>query len=150
MKIDENHFDRERRYGNNLFKLFMKNNSITELIDKWFHDNDLSSMKVKSKAWQRLSGKATKIIEAKIATHFNIPPANVKYSRKCGCKCGCSPGYNVKLPDGHELARHNGWGEVDTSEDDLAILKKLINTKIPKLFAEDKAREKEIFKFASM
>jgi hypothetical protein len=143
MNITQSDWDTEKRHLNGCMKLYVDNNTLTERIDQWFGENNIGDMQVKSSAWALVSGTALGLIEQKIAKHFGIDPKFVKYSRKCGCRCGCSPGYNVRLPAGHPQANHNAWADVSMDIDglDQACVENIINTRAPKKLAKDKLKE---------
>lgn len=143
MNITESHYDTEKYHPNGCMKLFVDNNAISKICDDWFEANNIRDMQVKSSAWDFICKTAFGMIEQKIAKHFSIDPKFVRYSRKCGCSCGCSPGYNVRLPAGHDQANHNAWANVDSDIDglDTTSLEHVITHKVPKRLAKDKQKE---------
>jgi hypothetical protein len=127
-------------------KLFVNNNVLTERADQYFNENNIRDLEVKSSAWTLVTKTMFGLIEQKIAKHFGIDPKMVKFSRKCGCRCGCSPGYNVRLPAGHPQANHNAWADVSMDIDglDIACLENIITTRAPKKLAKDRLKEVDV------
>lgn len=151
MNITQTQYDIERRHPHGCLKLFVHNNVLTDIADKWFNDNEIYKMQIKSSAWAVILKNLLGTIEQKIAKHFGIDPKFVKYSRKCGCSCGCSPGYNVRLPAGHDQTNHDAWANVDTDIDglDIASLEHVITHKVPKRLAKDRQKEVDICALAA-
>ena len=77
-------------------KVYVDCPAIDNKIDKWFNDNAIRSMTVKSRGWAVLTRARNQAIAAHIKTALGAPDAVVNFSHKCGCGCGCSPGFNVK------------------------------------------------------
>ena len=122
----------DRRYHKTL-KVHIENNDLTELLDKWFADNNIGDLKVRSKAWNKICGAYQRLVGQKICQHLVLPPKMAKWSRKCGCSCNCSPGWNVKLPEGHEYRNHTTWATIEVLPEDVTYIRQVINKAEPLL-----------------
>ena len=74
------------------------NSNLSDRLDKWFTDN-IFMLDFKCKTWNKLRNIVTKIESKSILEGLDMTSnkdASVKYSRKAGCSCGCSPGYVIK------------------------------------------------------
>ena len=121
-------------------RIYLNNNILTDLVDKWFGEQDILSMKVRSKAWNKVKRTAFRRIEKQIATYFHIPEKAVRWSQKCGCRCGCSPGYLVKVQDPMDwnLCRRTMHAEILPSAEDIHLVKACIHSeKVKKLLTLD-------------
>jgi len=104
-------------------------NAVDKALDKWFDNNEIWKLKYKSKAWTFLTNWRNKIYAWQIRGAMQLSNlATVNFSGKCGCSCGCSPGFNVKDPVNlpEQYRKHNVWAAIDSSVVDEAILKAVI------------------------
>ena len=94
-----------------------------------------------------------RIIHAFYAAEYDENPEDIKaaWSHKCGCSCGCSPGFKVRRKPGHGRLKHNNCNlylQLDGADPkDVAKLKSVIE-KAKKTFIEeiqeDSIRSKDI------
>ena len=133
----------DRRYHKTL-KVHIENNDLTELLDKWFADNNIGDLKVRSKAWNKICGAYQRLVGQKICQHLVLPPKMAKWSRTCGCGCGCSPGWNVKVPPGHQYTNHTTWATIDVLPEDMTFIRRIIDRIGPLLQKDRLAHEAEI------
>lgn len=79
---------------------FFLDSNLIAVIDEWFHDNEIWSLKFKSSTWTKVKNLVARPISAAIEEHLqketNFSFGKVSYSNKAGCSCGCSPGYVAK------------------------------------------------------
>jgi len=87
------------------------------MIDKWYNENEIHKLPIKSTAWHKVQRTVTNMIADAIGTYLYISPWDVKYSSTCGCACGCSPGFKVKLLDGDVSAGHDIWVKIENVTD---------------------------------
>ena len=122
-------------------EVYVENNALYDRIDKWFNDNSVSALHVKSRAWRRVSRVAERIIASHIARHFGADPKTVKWSRKCGCSCGCSPGFRIH--DAPTNYRHKtAWVEFVPSTAECAELERaILHKSTARLLAADRIAE---------
>ena len=73
------------------------------IVDRWFRDNKIGELELKSKAWSRAKRLANKYIYKAIKEL--VPCKSILYSRTAGCGCGCSPAFIVTEP---VLEEHKG------------------------------------------
>lgn len=106
------------RYIPNGFNVYVKSN-VSNLIDDWFHENEVWSLDFKCKAWNKLKNAANKLNIAAIRSvvGFNC---DITYSVYAGCSsCPCSPGFRIrKCIGGSAHINRDVYMdiEVDTSE----------------------------------
>ena len=88
----------------------------TDCIDKFFEEKKIYSLDFKCKTWTKMGTAAHKINVAALKTIFG-ESAEIRYSRKAGCSCGCSPGYIVnKIPaTQQELRGKDVWIDIKSS-----------------------------------
>lgn len=84
---------RRATYSGNKTIVYVDSN-LLDTVDKDIFDKYVSNLRVKSRAWPALIRKVTAAIAPAIKEHLN-GDYKVTYSRKAGCKCGCSPGFIV-------------------------------------------------------
>ena len=83
-------------------RVYVSSNLI-DLVDDWFMNREIYKLKFKSKSWTSVSRKVNRMINKIIVD--NIEKVNKStYSKRCGCQCGCSPGY---ILDGHTNSTFN-------------------------------------------
>jgi hypothetical protein len=89
--------------------------NVVKLVDELFNKHEVYSLPSKSRAWSTLGNKATRQVSAELKDFFKAK--EVKFSRKAGCSCGCSPGYIVM--DSPDLYRKEAW--VNITSDDTVV-----------------------------
>jgi hypothetical protein len=136
--------DRIDNKKNKTMHVYVECPGIYPLIDKYFSDN-IMFLKVVSKAWRSVKMTATKIVISKLSEHFGLPARDIKWSNYCGCSCGCSPGYIVKVPEGDPKSGHSLWVKVDVTEAEIASVQKAIEDSKAKL-AMDKEKNNLLLK----
>lgn len=47
-------------------------------------------------AWRAYNNREIAIMRAAAAEALDLDPAELRFSRKAGCSCGCSPGFRVR------------------------------------------------------
>jgi hypothetical protein len=148
MTINSEHVDKDRLYkrDGSLLKISVENNALSDLADKWFMENAIFSFNIKSSAWNKICKTIDMIIGKDIASFFEINPDLVKYSKKCLCSCGCSPGFNVKLPLGHKYCSYNLWIVPTITPEDIITLENVIKKNIPNLYKKDLIKNEESYK----
>jgi hypothetical protein len=111
--------ERRRMFGDRMIKgskMFVTSN-IDSIIADAFNNTDLARVGFKSKAWQRLKSKGTKLNITAIRHHYGFDNnIAIVFSHYCGCSmCPCSPGYNVspRTQYGKELLRDKGLNNTD-------------------------------------
>lgn len=129
--------DHERRYGCTELRVYVNDTALHKVADHWFSRNNLYQMNIKSKAWNKIVRHLNTIIESKLAQHYKIPKEHVKYSRTCGCSCGCSPGYKLKqVPE--ELQYKDAWTNIQVQDYLVQSLKDLIaSSKFQRIWDQD-------------
>jgi hypothetical protein len=139
------------KYSPLKFVVCTSEDKTADILDQWFSDQKISELNFRCKAWNSLVASANKISAPAIAAHLIQEcvtlglqkPEGLKltYSRKAGCRCGCSPGYVGSLTSPHPtLSGKDVWVKdlelTDAAKKtlDLAIAKQTLN-----LVAEIKA-----------
>lgn len=125
--------------GNKMLIYFDCN--LADVLDKEVFYPYVMDLKVKSKAWPNLFNK---MIKKLIAPLNELLKGNykIKYSRKAGCKCGCSPaivverGYDLKNP---YLEFNESWMSFEFSEEEIQDFRSLHFTKTFKALAKEAA-----------
>ena len=135
-------YDHDRSWSNRNLHVYIDDTKLHKIADKWFNDNELYSLQVKSKAWNKIVRYLNSVLEPKIAKHFGVAPAECKYSRKVGCSCGCSPGFRIKNAE-HKHQRCDACIKVNISDSEIDGLNQLIESyKFQRLFAKDLEADK--------
>jgi hypothetical protein len=76
-------------------RVFVESNA-SSIADDWFSENEVYSLRFKSKTWAKMGRLLHKINGKYISELLECNTKDVKYSANCGCSsCPCSPGYNV-------------------------------------------------------
>lgn len=101
-------------------RVFVYSNA-TKIADDWFNENEVWSLKFKSKTWQKMGRLLHKINRPVIAEQLKCDVKDVKYSVYCGCSCPCSPGYNAFNVD-YSLCGKGVWMDIEASKEDLKPL----------------------------
>jgi hypothetical protein len=132
---DKPTMDRDRHYNATALKVYVSNTALHKLADRWLTENNILDMAVPSKAWSMIVRHLNKVIEKKLADYFEVPASDCKWSRKCGCSCGCSPGFNIKdTPYSYCSVR----AKVGITSDEIAEFQKLIvSSKLKRKLDED-------------
>ena len=122
-------------------EVYVESNRLYDRLDQWFQDNTISHLAIKSRAWRRVSRVAERIIARHIAQHFGADPKTVKWSRKCGCACGCSPGFRIY--DAPTAYRHKtAWIEFVPSDAEIAKLEHaILHKSVARLLAADRVAD---------
>lgn len=108
------------RFLHNGFNVFLDSNA-TDLIDKFFRENEIFALRFKSKTWSKMCRMAEKLNVNAMREVYGSSP-DIKYSVHTGCSmCPCSPGYRVRkafCPTLREYANCDIWAsmKVDISE----------------------------------
>jgi hypothetical protein len=84
---------RRATYSGNKTIVYVDSN-LMDTVDKDIFNKYVSALRVKSVAWASLIRKVNAVIAPAIKEHLK-GDYKVRYSRKAGCKCGCSPGFIV-------------------------------------------------------
>lgn len=139
--VTHTRFDRSVRPGK--CKVYVgSDNKFDKLLNDWMNKNSIYSLTFKSRAWTWLSNQRHHLFSKLIAKALGCDPKDVKFSHKAGCPCGCSPGFNVTLPQAAlQYTRSNVWADVVVDEDELPFdfdfLRQMADAKLK----EDKQRE---------
>lgn len=148
--------DHDRKgFRNNKLHMYVGNTELHALADEWFSENGISELQVKSAAWGRIVGYINRTIAKKIETHFDaenvkesksdrpVPSVKARYSRKCGCSCGCSPGFIVDGCLSVATYRADAWADVHVTKAEIEYMKKLIAYVTKKFLPTDRVRSVE-------
>ncbi len=138
--VTQTRFDNSVRPGK--CKVYVgSDNTIDEQLDQWFSKNSIHTLTFKSRAWSWLSNQRHKLFSKLIAEALDVGVKHVKFSHKAGCSCGCSPGFNVTLPQqALQYTRNNVWVDVTISNEDSLMFNFLCQAANDKL-KQDKQRE---------
>lgn len=113
---------------------------IMNIMQEFYMEHELHSMRVRSKAWNSIVRNGTKIIREKLAQLLEVSPHDIYYSSKAGCSCGCSPGYIVKNTYSMPIQRQKIWVKISDgiTLQEVEKFKQFINSdKIKKLLEND-------------
>lgn len=119
----------------NGFNMFVKSN-LSDVIDAFFNDNKIYSLRFKCKTWTKLKNFVSKIESKHIHSVLELDEtATVKYSHKAGCSCGCSPGFRIRNASSRkDYMNHDVWSTIsfDTSEFEKVLpkFKEMLETEI--------------------
>lgn len=108
---------------------------ITDVVDNFFFENEICSLKFKCRTWNALKKKATGMNIEALKTIFG-EKASIKYSSKAGCSCGCSPGYVVKGDIPRQYYNSDVWVKNHTSADEIKKLLPEFQKRLDKELAE--------------
>lgn len=108
-----------------------------ELIQDFFYEN-IAQLGFKCKTWSKLTRFVNKLTSAAIKEHFpDKSLKSLRFSHKCGCSCGCSPGWNVKFEGGSESKYpEDVWMSTTCSVEDTAAINLKVERLIPELKLE--------------
>ena len=111
--VTQTRFDQKVRPGK--CKVYVNSdNPVDKMLEAWFDKNKIYQLTFKSRAWMWLSNQRHKLFAQLIGEALGCGWANVKFSHKAGCSCGCSPGFNVSLPQQALLhARSDVWVDIE-------------------------------------
>ena len=110
------------------------------LADEWFHRNQIYSLDFKCKAWGLITRAANKLDGAAISSAFKQPVETTRFDHKCGCSCGCSPGFRVNFEQPIDVdQRGEYWMKLEFSDAELQPLRDAID-KADKVLAEELAQ----------
>jgi len=96
--------------------IYIGKSPLDNVVDKWFTDNEIIDLSFKCKTWSNVARLATKATSPLLKQLF--PEAlSITFSRKAGCKCGCSPGYIMK----HEPNQYgrNFWVDIEGTPEEI-------------------------------
>ena len=125
VKVNSTHHDMERRSSHLI--VYLEDNSLTKLADKWFTENNIVQMKCKSKAWAAIGKLLHGMIS--MAIHIKIDGGeSCTFSHRAGCRCGCSPGYVIKNPP-DTFRFCNSSVEISETEGEEVLLRNFIKSK---------------------
>lgn len=125
-------------------KLFISSdeNCPDSVIDKWFSDNEIYLLNFKCKTWSKVKGLSTRKMKGPLKELVKCFKMN--YSHKCGCSCGCSPGYNVTDPLNKEHVNTNIYVKCEGVPNDADELRDLLELKyLPMLKDEIKSHQND-------
>ena len=119
--------------------VYIESNELYDLQNKWFENNQIFKLKIKSKSLRKISFQVNKIIKRILSNELNIDIKKIIYSDKAGCCCGCSPGFIIKNPP---IKYERLWIIFNINnfitKQDLIYINQLINSKkISKILFED-------------
>lgn len=99
---------------------------LDRIVDRWFTSNDIMNLMFKCKTWDKVKRIATKAHISALQELF--PDAtSIRYSRKAGCRCGCSPGYLVKMSGAHYSNGKDHWVDIEATPDEIAAVERQVN-----------------------
>ena len=75
-------------------RFFVGECALTKLADEWFLDKEIHTLNFKCKTWKKVKRKISDIHRPFLMDELDAD--KIRYSRKAGCQCGCSPGYVVE------------------------------------------------------
>ncbi len=88
-----------------------------------FYLQQVRSLKFKSKAWAWLTRQRTKLVaDALVRDVFgNDGVANIRFSSKAGCSCGCSPVFIIDLTERapQMFRQSNVWADIEVNNPEL-------------------------------
>lgn len=145
---------RRKPYGERPFgylKLYVTDNGIADVADKFACKNGIYSLNFKSSTWDKVVRACNRIVN-KIVLELIDGAEKVQYSHKCGCSCGCSPGHKV-YGKGEMFHNHDGWGKLIIDEQIVENFKKRLDTEFQEHFdsvidSERAAHELEVYEAA--
>lgn len=110
------------KYIRNGFNVFVKSN-VTDIVDDWFHENNVWDLDFKCKAWNKLKNAANKLNIAAIRSvvGFNC---DITFSTYAGCStCPCSPGFRVrKCVGGNHRVNCDVWMDIEVDASELVAM----------------------------
>jgi hypothetical protein len=95
---------------------------------EYFTKYDISTLEFLCRSWSRVGGFAARMeadaVKAAVEAKFPGVKVEVKFSRKAGCSCGCSPGFVGTLLEGFalELSRCTMWLDDVLGEGDAKLI----------------------------
>lgn len=124
--------DRKRHSIPRDAKCYVNSNGY-HVIDSEFADPlGIMQLEYRSNAWLKVKAAVQREVGLVLTNLFieRFPDAKIKefkWSHKCGCRCGCSPGYHVRLLDYHKgLSCHDCWANVFLNEDAIKRIRYVI------------------------
>lgn len=145
VKVSQVKFDGNRRYTSQALHVYVDNTRLHKVADDWFDRNNVRAIQVKSKAWASIVRRLNKIVGAELAKHFGVSASDCRWDRRCGCSCGCSPGFRIRNVYG--MLRHNAWAKVTIDDSVVKEFDRYVNgPKIASLLKGDlEAAQRKIF-----
>ena len=124
-------------------KVYINTNKVDNLVDDWYQRNELYRATFKSKAWSIITRARNRVIVKAIKEQIPLcDSANVRFNHKCGCSCGCSPGFDVRDSNLEEEHCNKYWLVPEVSTDDIKVIESAIAKANP-LFKEEKRKTEE-------
>jgi len=125
-------------------RVYLNYGEVHEMLDEWFYDNNIAALAVKSKAWNKIKRAINKLATSRISSTLNVNCSDIRFSQKCGCSCGCSPGYIVKnVKDVYRCT--NIWCTLKLDDVEIKDLQSLLQSKeITDLLLRDIEASKQI------
>jgi hypothetical protein len=116
----------EKSYGSTDAKIYVTSN-VNDLLDAYFDKHGILNFDFKSAVWSKLCRFAQKIVADELEklllakfpkdTHPDLVIEKIRFSHKCGCSCGCSPGYHIELTKWVAgVSCFEGWADVYVDE----------------------------------
>lgn len=138
--VTQTRFDNSVRPGK--CKVYVDgDNAIDKLLNDWYSANNIHTLTFKSRAWSWLSNQRHRLFGKLLAQALDVEAKDVKFSHKAGCSCGCSPGFNVMLPQrALQYTRSNVWADITINDQDALKFKDLCQQANVKL-TQDKQKE---------
>lgn len=124
--------DRRIMLNRNLAKCFVNCNGYAVIDEEFADPLGIMGLDYESKAWLKVRGASEREVVLVLTNLLierwpDIKIKSIKWSRTCGCTCGCSPGYNVNLEVFHkEVTMHNMWADVFLNEDAIKRIRYVI------------------------
>ena len=103
-------------------------------VDKFATENGVWNLDFKSKVWSSVCKQATKT-NLKALKELFPDATSIKFSRKAGCSCGCSPGYIMRL-EPNVRGRHF-WVDVTANSEEVEEFKQIVDNKFVSKLQEE-------------
>lgn len=130
-------YDYNRRVNSHELRVYIDDTPLHKIADKWFDENNIMSLRVRSRSWNAIVRHLNNILIPKISSHFEVVSELCTWSQKCGCSCGCSPGFKVKGVK-FDFQRKDAWAKVEVKDHEVNFFQSLMNSdKIKKLLQKD-------------
>lgn len=112
---------------------------INTLVDSFFYEH-IVGLDYKSKVWTRIKRKLNSIINPLLLKEFKGDKST--FSHKCGCACGCSPGFKVTFEERwNELLNYSFWVTIEYTPEEVEEMKVFLEKMLVEHLKEKEARE---------
>jgi hypothetical protein len=127
----------------NSSRAYVDSNATKFIDEEFFAKNKIYMHNFKCKAWAAIGREAHKLNIAEMETILGNK-AEIVYSHKAGCSCGCSPGYKVSNIDNAEYRGKDIWFEIEVDITALKAMLPKFEAKLKKEILDNEAKLNKI------